>query len=157
VVPKGYTIERMRPTTAAFEALMEESRQEGYWMLVRLRDGWASGRNKFSRRPEMLLGAYHDGKLVGVGGLNVDPYFAGADAGRVRHLYVGKAHRRSGVGRLLVTAIIERARAHFASLNTRAPAESFGFYESLGFSRVAGEEFVTHRMMLSDAGARKAS
>lgn len=153
----GYVLKRLRPTTQAFQALMEESRQEGYWMLVRLRDGWASGRNKFSRRPEMLLGAYHDGKLVGVAGLNVDPHFAGRDAGRVRHLYVSKAHRRSGVGRLLVSAIIERARAYFSSLNTRAPAESFAFYESLGFRCVAGEEFVTHRMMLTEAETRKAS
>lgn len=154
---KGYTIEPMRPTTVAFEVLMEESRQEGYRMLVRLHDAWVHGRNRFSGRPEMLLGVYQEGVLVGVGGLNVDPYFAGADAGRVRHLYVAKAHRRSGIGRSLVSAIIDRARAHFASLNARAPAESFAFYESLGFRRVADNEFVTHRMVLTDAGTGKAS
>ena len=33
-----------------------------------------------------------------------------------------------------------------AALNTRAPQDAFGFYERLGFRRVEGEEFVTHRM-----------
>ncbi|WP_188393727.1 GNAT family N-acetyltransferase [Mesorhizobium sp. SARCC-RB16n] len=151
----GYVLKGLRPTTPAFDALMQESRQEGYWMLVRLRDGWTSGRNKFLKRPEMLLGAYHGRQLIGVGGLNVDPYFEEGDFGRVRHLYVSAAHRRLGVGRMLVGAIIERARAHFSSLNTRAPAESFAFYERLGFHRVSGEEFVTHRMALSDETAKR--
>lgn len=159
MLSKDYSIEPMRPTTAAFRLLMEESRQEGYWMLVRLHDGWTSGRNKFSKRSEMLFGAYHGKQLVGVGGLNVDPYFEGGDFGRVRHLYVSAAHRRRGAGRMLVMAIVERARAHFSSLNTRAPAESFAFYERLGFDRVSGEEFVTHRMLLAKANrkGRKAS
>ncbi|TGQ71389.1 MAG: GNAT family N-acetyltransferase [Mesorhizobium sp.] len=150
----GYVLKRMRPTTEAFDALMQESRREGYWMLVRLHDGWASGRNKFLKQPEMLLGVYDGRQLVGVGGLNIDPYFEGRIFGRVRHLYVGAAHRRLGVGRMLVSAIVERARAHFSALNTRAPAESFAFYERLGFLRVSGEEFVTHRMLLTDATAK---
>ncbi|TJX43108.1 MAG: hypothetical protein E5W21_23835, partial [Mesorhizobium sp.] len=42
-----YALKRLRPSAAAFDALKVESRLEGYWMLVRLADGWASGRNKF--------------------------------------------------------------------------------------------------------------
>ena len=53
----GYVLKRLRPTTPAFDALKEESRLEGYWMLVRLADGWASGRNKFLKRGEALFGA----------------------------------------------------------------------------------------------------
>ncbi|MDX8438801.1 GNAT family N-acetyltransferase [Mesorhizobium australafricanum] len=157
MLSKDYSIDRTRPTTAAFRLLMDESRKEGYWMLVRLHDGWKSGRNKFSKRPEILFGARHGKQLVGVGGLNVDPYFEGGDFGRVRHLYVSAAHRRHGVGRVLVEAIVERARAHFSALNTRAPAESFAFYEKLGFHRVSGEEFVTHRMMLRDGNSKEAN
>ncbi|WJI83443.1 MULTISPECIES: hypothetical protein [unclassified Mesorhizobium] len=37
----GYVLKRLRPTAPAFDALKEESRLEGYWMLVRLADGWA--------------------------------------------------------------------------------------------------------------------
>ncbi|TGS08297.1 hypothetical protein EN830_36845, partial [Mesorhizobium sp. M1C.F.Ca.ET.187.01.1.1] len=50
----GYALKRLRPTVAAFDALKDESRLEGYWMLVRLGDGWASGRNKFLKRGEEI-------------------------------------------------------------------------------------------------------
>ncbi|UDL88702.1 GNAT family N-acetyltransferase [Mesorhizobium sp. PAMC28654] len=146
-----YVLRRLRPTTQAFDALKQESRLEGYWMLVRLADGWASGRNKFLKRGEALYGAWQGRNLAGVCGLNVDPYFDGRQ-GRVRHLFVSAGHRRNGVGRMLVQTVIERARRYFAALNTRAPKEAFPFYEGLGFQRVEGEEFVTHRMMLSGHG-----
>lgn len=145
----GYVLKRLRPTAPAFDALKEESRLEGYWMLVRLADGWAGGCNKFLKRGEALFGAWHGRELAGVCGLNIDPYFEGRDHGRVRHLFVSARHRRSGIGRMLVETVIDRARQHFAVLNTRAPQEAFGFYERLGFQPVVGEEFVTHRMMLS--------
>ena len=145
----GYVLKRLRPSAPAFDALKEESRLEGYWMLVRLADGWSGGRNKFLKRGEALFGAWHGRELTGVCGLNIDPYFEGRDHGRVRHLFVSARHRRSGLGRMLVETVIDRARHHFAVLNTRAPPEAFGFYEGLGFQPVVGEEFVTHRMMLS--------
>ncbi|MET2830641.1 GNAT family N-acetyltransferase [Mesorhizobium shangrilense] len=147
-----YVLRRLRPTVPAFDALKEESRLEGYWMLVRLADGWASGRNKFLKRGEALFGAWHGRDLAGVCGLNIDPYFEDRSQGRVRHLFVSAGHRRNGVGRMLVETVIDRARQYFAVLNTRAPKEAFPFYEGLGFQRVAGEEFVTHRMMLSGYG-----
>jgi GNAT superfamily N-acetyltransferase len=148
-----HVVKRLRPTVPAFDALKEESRLEGYWMLVRLADGWASGRNKFLKRGEALYGAWRGRDLVGVCGLNVDPYFDGRQ-GRVRHLFVSAPHRRNGLGRMLVETVIDRARRYFAVLNTRAPKEAFPFYEGLGFQHVAGEEFVTHRMMLSGHGKR---
>lgn len=146
-----YVLRRLRPTTQAFDALKEVSRLEGYWMLVRLADGWASGRNKFLKRGEALYGAWQGRDLAGVCGLNVDPYFDGRQ-GRVRHLFVSARNRRNGVGRMLVETVIARASQYFAVLNTRAPREAFPFYEGLGFQRVEGEEFVTHRMMLSGHG-----
>ena len=147
-----YVLKRLRPTTQAFDALKEESRLEGYWMLVRLADGWASGRNKFLKRGEALFGAWHGRDLAGVCGLNIDPYFEDRNQGRVRHLFVSAPHRRNGLGRMLVETVIDRARQYFAVLNIRATKEAFLFYERLGFQRVAGEEFVTHRMMLSRHG-----
>ena len=125
---------------------MEESRLEGYWMLVRLADGWASRRNRFLKHGEALFSVWHGRELVGVCGLNIDPYFDGREQGRVRHLFVSALHRRNGVGRMLVETVVDRARRHFAVLNTRAPQEAFVFYEGLGFEPVEGEEFVTHRM-----------
>ena len=90
----GYVLKRLRPTTPAFDRLKDESRLEGYWMLVRLADGWASGRNKFLKRGEALFGAWHGAELAGVCGLNIDPYVEGRDQGRVRHLFVSAPHRR---------------------------------------------------------------
>ncbi|MER9337381.1 GNAT family N-acetyltransferase [Mesorhizobium sp. M0293] len=136
----------------AFDTLKQESRLEGYWMLVRLADGWASGRNKFLKRGEALYGAWHGRELAGVCGLNIDPYFEGRGHGRVRHLFVSARHRRTGLGRMLVETVIDRARRHFTVLNTRAPREAFGFYERLGFLPVEGEEFVTHRMVFRKGG-----
>jgi GNAT superfamily N-acetyltransferase len=148
----GYGLKRLRPTAPAFDRLKDESRLEGYWMLVRLADGWTSGhnsggRNKFLKRGEALFGAWHDRELAGVCGLNIDPYFEGRDQGRVRHLFVSAPHRRAGVGRMLVETVVDRARRYFTVLNSRAPPEAFVFYERLGFQRVEGEEFVTHRMV----------
>lgn len=148
----SYVLKRLRPTMPAFDALKEESRLEGYWMLVRLADGWAVGRNKFLKRGEALYGTWHGRELAGVCGLNVDPYFEGRGQGRVRHLFVSARHRRTGLGRMLVETVIDRARQHFAMLNTRAPQEAFAFYERLGFQPVIGEEFVTHRMIFGKGG-----
>jgi GNAT superfamily N-acetyltransferase len=146
--PAPYELQRLDPGSLEFLALVEESRLEGYWMLVRLLDGWRDGRNRFRRRGEMLVAAWQDGALAGAAGLNVDPYVEGRREGRVRHLYVAAAHRRQGVGRLLVRAVIDRARLHFPALNVRAPEAAFPFYEALGFKRVEGEEFHTHRLKL---------
>jgi GNAT superfamily N-acetyltransferase len=147
-----YVLKKLRPSAATFQLLKDESRLEGYWMLVTLAEGWASGGNRFLKRGEVLYGAWQGRDLVGVCGLNVDPYLGDRSQGRVRHLFVGAAHRRDGLGRMLVETIIDRARQHFAVLNTRAPREAFPFYERLGFQRMEEQEFVTHRLKLRHKG-----
>lgn len=146
--PNRYLLKRLDPETGEFRLLLEESRMEGFWMLVRLLDGWEQGRNRFSRRGETLLAAWRGEELAGVCGLNIDPYVETRREGRVRHLYVGAAHRRKGIGRLLVEAIIDKGRRHFPVLNVRAPEGAFPFYEALGFDPVENEEFATHRLVL---------
>lgn len=153
--PDRYALKRLDPETEEFRALIEESRLEGFWMLVRLLDSWESGRNRFTRRGETLLAAWRGEELAGVCGLNVDPYVEARREGRVRHLYVSAAHRRNGIGRSLVRAIVDKARRHFPVLNVRAPDEAFPFYEALGFRRVENEEFATHRLVLRKPMRRK--
>src|SRR5262245_56114875 len=63
--PGPYELKRPDPESPEFQALVEESRLEGYWMLVRLADGWRDGRNRFRRRGEMLVAAWQDGALAG--------------------------------------------------------------------------------------------
>lgn len=128
---------------------MAESEQAGWRFLRRLAEEWASGANRFHRPGEALFAALMEGRVIGVCGLNVDPYAAAQRVGRVRHLYVLSACRGLGVGRQLVAAVIEAARGRFDDLRLRTenPAAA-QLYERLGFRRSAGVADCTHLMDL---------
>ena len=125
--------------TAALAALIAESETLGLGFLRRLADEWESGRNRFDAPGEVLLIATIDGVAVGVCGLNVDPYAGRPGDGRVRHLYVLRSHRRLGIGRQLLEAVLDAARGRFDRLHLRTgnPAAA-RLYERLGFHPVAG-------------------
>ena len=133
-------------------ALLAESGQAGSLIVRRLVDEWASGANRFDRSGEALFTARIEGRLVGVCGLNVDPYSAEPRLGRVRHLYVLSAYRRRGIGRQLVAEVIAAARGRFdhLRLSTGNPAAA-RFYERLGF-RSAEAPHCTHVLDVSVAG-----
>jgi GNAT superfamily N-acetyltransferase len=140
----------IRPVAYAdrvFGALLAECENEGGSFLLRLRDEWRNGATRFDRPGEILLGAFLDGRLIGVGGLTHDPWQP--DIGRLRHLYVLREMRGRGVGRLLVSRIVEEARRAFPVLRLRTRArEAARLYESVGFVPTA-EPFETHRLGLS--------
>ena len=118
----------------------------------RLVEEWASGANRFDRVGEALFGAWVDGRVVGVCGLNVDPYTAEEGVGRVRHLYVLSAFRRRGVGRRLIAAVIEAARGRFGALRLRTGnPEAARVYEALGFRSSGRVADCTHVMELPPA------
>ena len=127
---------------------MTESEQAGLSLVRRLVDEWRDGSNAFDRPGEAVFGARVDGRLVGVCGLNVDPYAGDVRVGRVRHLYVLVASRRLGVARALMAEIIEAARGRFGALrlSTSNPAAA-RLYESLGFRAITGTH-CTHVMAL---------
>ena len=131
--------------------LVAESEQAGLRLVRRLVDEWADGSNRFERPGEALFGAWVDGRLVGVCGLNVDPYVRDDRVGRVRHLYVLAASRRLGVGRVLVERVVETAHGRFDTLrlSTNNPAAA-RLYEALGF-RPAGGSHCTHVRDLASA------
>ena len=132
----------------AITPLVAEADGEGFRFMRRLQDDWRSGANRFDGRGEFLLGAYDAGRLVAVGGLNVDPYATGDDVGRVRHVYVANAARRSGVGAILLRRIIAEAAPVFAVLRLRTnTAAGAAFYESLGFECTT-DAAATHIMRL---------
>src|SRR5262245_38383084 len=95
------------------QPLIEESVRDGFRLVRRLADEWEDGTNRFARPGEILLTARRAGRLVGICGLNVDPYVSDARIGRVRRLYVEVNERRRGVGKALVSAIIAEARRSF--------------------------------------------
>jgi GNAT superfamily N-acetyltransferase len=147
------SIERLNePSADRLDALLAESEQSGSRMVRRLVEEWASGANRFDRPGEALFAARVDGRLVGVCGLNVDPYSAEPRLGRVRHLYVLSAHRRSGIGRQLVAEVIAAARGRFdhLRLSTENPVAA-RFYERLGF-RSAEAAHCTHVLDVNVAG-----
>ncbi|HET9925685.1 MAG TPA: GNAT family N-acetyltransferase [Methylomirabilota bacterium] len=133
----------------AFGPLVAESEQAGLRFVHRLVEEWASGRNRFERPGEACFAALVDGRIVGVCGLNVDPYTAEPRVGRVRHLYVLSAYRKLGVGERLVGEVIAAGRGQFGILRLRTQNEAAArLYERMGFRRCADLADCTHLMEL---------
>ncbi|VEB96301.1 Acetyltransferase (GNAT) family [Cedecea lapagei] len=136
------------PDNPGFALLKAQSIAENFNMLRRLEANWLSGDNRFNAPGEKLLGIFSGEALVGVGGLNLDPFSGDDRAGRIRHLYVSPMWRGRGVGKLLLQAIVADGDELFDFYNTHAPQHAFRFYEAAGFEIVSGEERVTHRLII---------
>ncbi len=119
------------------QELRAEAAREGYRFVDKLMVEWRSGANRFTRPGEVFLGALRAANLVAVGGLNHDPYANQDGIGRLRHLYVVKSARGSGVGSALVRELLARAEGVFHSVRLRTETpEAADFYVRLGFSPV---------------------
>lgn len=125
--------------------LVEESTIEGFRHLKRLVNDYESGVNKFDKDGEALFIALQNNEIVGVCGLNSDPYVTSKEVGRVRRLYVSPRVRRFGIGRTLMDSVITEARKSYKMLvlKTDNPIADV-FYLSLGFSINNGSENNTH-------------
>ena len=144
---------RLTALPASIDMLEAESEADGFRMIARLRTEWNEGTNRFDREGEVLFGAHLDGRLIGVGGLNRDPYRPDPKIGRVRHLYVLQDHRRLGVGRALVEMVVDHARARFSALRLWTDRAG-SFYERIGF-RPVSEDRATHRLDMVAAQGKK--
>ena len=134
-------------------ALVTEADATGFHALSRLLSEWQSGLNRFDQQGEALFIATDDRRVVGVCGLNRDPYLNDPTVGRIRHLYVAVDHRWRGIGTQLVSAVMSSARGHFARLRLRTDSpEADRFYRSLGFKPVTGEPACSHQLVLIDEG-----
>ena len=130
-------------------ALATEAEATGFRGLSRLFSEWQAGGNRFDQPGEALFIATDNGRVVGVCGLNRDPYLGDPTVGRVRHLYVAVGHRRTGIGSRLVRAVVGAARGHFARLRLRTDSPGAdAFYRSLGFLPVTGEPACSHQLVL---------
>jgi len=129
--------------------LLADSEAAGSRIVRRLVDEWADRTNRFDRPGEGLFAASVAGHLVGVCGLNVDPYAGDTRIGRVRHLYVLTPFRRRGVGRQLVAHVIERARDRFDKIRLRTNDEGAArLYVAMGFRAVGDGGTFTHVLEL---------
>jgi GNAT superfamily N-acetyltransferase len=122
-------IEELPP---GFDALRAEARAEGLSFVDRLATDWMSRTMRFDREGEALLAARLNNVLAGIGGLTIEPVVPGAL--RMRRFYVRAACRRSGVGRALATALLNRAQSATRLVTVNAAPASIPFWESLGFA-----------------------
>ncbi len=65
---------RLTDLPPSVEVLSREAEAHGYRFLRRLIEEWSTGANRFDGPGEVLLAASTHGHLVGIGGLNRDPY-----------------------------------------------------------------------------------
>jgi GNAT superfamily N-acetyltransferase len=114
---------------ADLEALRAEARAEGYGMLDTLAAQWASGANRFDQPGEMLLAAYADEVLAGIGGLTVETALPGTF--RMRRFYIRRRFRRGGIGRQLALIVLEQRGGHPVTCNAASGSEAF--WGALGF------------------------
>jgi GNAT superfamily N-acetyltransferase len=105
-------------------ALEREATEEGFNYLRRLVSEWRTGSNRFDKPGECLLAVTDSGILVGIGGLNADPYRPDGTTARLRRLYVAKAFRRRGIGEALVSALLEKASLQFRLVRLSTDTES---------------------------------
>jgi GNAT superfamily N-acetyltransferase len=133
--------------------LVEESKGDGFRFLERLVTEYQSGDNTFQKPGEMLLGAYLDETLIGIGRINQDPYLQNEKTGRIRRFYVSKKHRRQGAGKLLLSTLLTGADDFFdvAVLRTDTK-EASRFYIQAGFIEDNLFENSTHYLDLTRRG-----
>ena len=115
-----------------FDGLRQEAASEGHNHIERLARDWADGTLRFDRGPDLLLAAWIDGELAGLGGATIEP--ALPRTLRLRRFYVRPAYRRAGIGRALAAHLVGHAdaRGHGLTLNALA-REARAFWERLGF------------------------
>lgn len=127
------------------DELVEESVEEGYNFVRRLRDEYINETNNFKNKGELLYFAYIKGKVVGVCGINNDPYLNDKDFGRVRHLYVLKNYRGAGLANLLLDNVVKNSKKHFKTFTLRTFNEiASNLYCKYGFTKKEKYESVTH-------------
>jgi GNAT superfamily N-acetyltransferase len=128
--------------------LLVLSTAEGFDFVERLVADWDDSSNRFDRPGEVLVECRSAGFLVGIGGLNIDPYIDDPSVGRLRHVYVDPAQRGRGIGREIVDRLIALARGRFDRVRLRVGTPHGGaFYMALGFS-VTDEPDATHTISL---------
>ncbi|HDR7794390.1 TPA: GNAT family N-acetyltransferase [Bacillus luti] len=93
--------------------LVKESKKEGFHFLTKLRNEYENNINTFRKIGECLYGIFQDEELIGIGGVNVDPYTEDTKVGRLRRFYISKDYRRRGLGNMLLNRLLSHAEKYF--------------------------------------------
>ena len=128
-------IRRIHDLPQEFDALVSEASLDGHLFLQKMTEEWSNGKNRFALPAEALFAAFNDEReLVGIGGLNIDPYADDPRIGRVRHVYISRRYRGQGIGKMLLQKIEIHGQSRFTTLRLKTHnPKSVGFYISLGF------------------------
>jgi GNAT superfamily N-acetyltransferase len=115
--------------------LREEADRDGVRNMGLLINEWESGAERFDAPGEALFGAFDGDTLIGIGGVTIEQ---GADAMRMRRLYVLGNWRKRGAGRTLAQMMIAKGleSADFLTCNARATPTAAKFWEATGFTPV---------------------
>ena len=131
-----------------FSVLLAESEKEGYNFLRRLETAWRNGTNRFSLTGEGLYRAVNDGELIGIGGINLDPFQNNKRIGRLRRFYIKQSWRKQGVGSMLLNHILENHWVYFEEITLRTHSQiARFFYEKNGFKKIPNEINHTHKIV----------
>lgn len=126
---------------ADINELITESESEGFRFVVRAKEGWRAGVNRFSKDGEALFGVFADARLVAIAGIN----YESPGCGRLRRFYVCRAERRKGIGNQLLAHTLSFARDHYTSVVLRCDTKTADhFYRAQGFSHTASILGATH-------------
>ncbi len=137
------------PEPPPIAGLAAEANDEGIRFVQRTIDAWRSGENRFDHPGEAFFLVRDEDEVVGMCGLNIDPFVDLPSVGRVRHLYVSPSRRREGLGTVLVLSVIDAAADRFDSLRLRTyDPVADAFYVEVGFAR-RDHESATHTMDLT--------
>jgi ribosomal protein S18 acetylase RimI-like enzyme len=134
------TIRRLRPDDAAsFRAIRLEAVKANPEALGstfefenKLDVAWFAGRLEDAH----VMGAFRDGELVGTAGFSVQQGPKNAHKGRIWGMYVRPSSRNLGVGRLLVSAVLDVARKNVELVQLSVVTENRParrLYERAGF------------------------
>ena len=134
----------------SIEHLVELSKNEGFNFLIRLVNEWGNGKNRFEGEHEELYKVILDGEIIGIGGINKNPYIEDEKEGRLRRFYIHPNYRKRRIGTRLIKKIIEDYKLKYEKLTLRTDNEiASRFYESLGFKKVEDKmELNTHELIL---------
>lgn len=118
--------------------LVQESKEEGFNFLVKLISDYENKINTFNKTGECLYGIFQGEKIIGIGGLNEDPYTENNKVGRIRRFYIAKDYRRIGLGKLLLNQLLSHAEKYFKAVVLHTDTkQGDAFYTANGF--VKGE------------------
>ncbi|KAB2335572.1 GNAT family N-acetyltransferase [Bacillus mesophilum] len=117
------------------DPLLEESKEEGFHFLERLKLDYIQGTNTFNKPGECLYGVFNEKEeLIAIGGLNINPITNDKTIGRVRRFYVSREYRKKGIGSLVLKEIITAAKIYFKILVLYTDTTQAGaFYLKFGF------------------------